>query len=327
MAKQQTWSQLVKKLGVDRARIEAPELDPKYKELIKQEGQAAGSQTYAQKYIDPQTERASSGLSADIKAGIPVEESGTGLLGIPGKIEGHIGQAEGAIGTAFTGGTGPLGSFGPKPTPPDPTKGGGGKTTTTTGAQPNPFQTAETQLFNSLVGQYQGEMNIVNPYISGANAAQYATSAQNVGNAFAGGGVQAQNPTTAGIISKDAAAYAAANTAGQQGVQNAIGAQGPANAAALQASPYQSILAALQSEAQYKTETGAGTPALATGSTAPNPVTDPYGAAVALASESAGTGTAPGATTVQNANASVPAANVSTPTTNTSGSTGQAGGS
>jgi hypothetical protein len=241
---------------------------------------------------------------------------------IPG-IEADIGSlimspSAGGIGKALVGGG----------TPSDPAKAAAAKKTTTAGTPPaNPFEQAETQLFNSLTGQYQNAMNVVNPYISGSNAAGYANEAQSIANSFAGGGVQAQNPQTAGIISKDAAAYAAANTAGQQGVMNAITGEGQANAASLQASPYQSILAALQSEAQYKTETGAGTPALAGATTAPNAVTDPYGAAINLASQSAGTGTAPGATTVQGANASVPPASVSTPTTDTSGSPSQAGGS
>jgi hypothetical protein len=318
--KELTWDQIVKKMGIDKARVAAPELDPKYQEMVKAEGQAEGSADYSHQYIDPSTVTAKGwaglGSPQEIMQGIKGEE------GVKNpKLERLLGAVGQDIMQPVSGGENPIADvIGNKPVetaaqgaakPKDPTKGG----TTTTPAQT--FANNEDQLFNSLINQYQAEMNVVNPYISGANSGQYANMATQIGQSFAGGGVQAANPQTAGILSKDAQAYAAANQAGVQGITSALKGAGTANAQYLQASPYLSILNALQSEAQYKTETGAGTPGLASSQ---------LPAWLNYASQSAGTGTAPGTSTVGTGTGSAPNVsqpNVSTPTTDTTTPSGQ----
>lgn len=110
---------------------------------------------------------------------------------------------------------------------------------------------AINQMFQGLLGQFTSGENIVNPYISGANSGQAASNAQALANHFAGGGIASPDQNVAGILNKDAQAYAAANQAGQQGIANALGQVNTANQAAANVSPYGQLLNALASKAQY----------------------------------------------------------------------------
>lgn len=259
--KEYTWAELVKKVGVDRARVEAPELDPKYQEMVRTEGQAKANVDYSRQYVDPQTEQQPGvgATLADWAAGTEqlkkrggffptaladlaqLEQSG----GVPGEeLKAVLGH--GTVGRALFGGKAP---------PSDPSKAGGKKTT---GARTQPQETLQqaedaaiNQMYQGVLSQFQNAASMVNPYISGAAMAGQANNAQALANRVAGGGVQGPDPSIQGVLSKDFQAQAAANQAGQQGVANAISGMNQASQAQANVSPYSQLLNSLASKAQY----------------------------------------------------------------------------
>jgi hypothetical protein len=120
------------------------------------------------------------------------------------------------------------------------------------------------QMLNGLASQYQAAMAEINPYISGqlsapANAQASAYGAQVAAGGGAAGAEETQIAGTQSALNQAEAAYGKANAAGEQGIVEALKGTGVANQEALAVDPYLSILNALTSEAQYKTETGTPT--------------------------------------------------------------------
>lgn len=257
--KEMTWDDLVAKYGQDKAAKLAPQIDPRYQQLVASEGQAKGSAEYAAKYMDPGTVTAQGwaglGSPAEIKEGIPEEEEGTGLEGLPGKIEG-------GIGSALMGAPGALGSFGPKT---DPAKA---KSTTTTNTTTTPTTTPvdyADQLMDGLVNQFASAESGITPYLNNKVASNDTSYAAGLGQAV-GGVAYGQDPAYAAALAGPAQQVAQANAAGAGAITGALQGTGEALNLYMQTAPYQGLLSALQSEAQYKTETGtptfsiAGTP-------------------------------------------------------------------
>lgn len=247
-----SWDDIVKKYGIDKARTIAPELDPKYQQMVKDEGQAQGSADYTKQFIDPQTEhdQGIGGLPSDFQQGLEA-------------LKQH-----GGVGADILGGLANVASLGPlreavgavmSPSK-DPTKKGGGGTKggTTGGTTTSPTTPWDT-MFNDLANQYTSAMATVNPYIGGQQGAQATNTAQAIGSQIAGGAVEGANAAQTQMLQGDAAKYEAANNAGAADISNAIKATGPAISEYMQVSPYLGLLSALQSEAQYQTETQAST--------------------------------------------------------------------
>lgn len=260
--KQLSWSQLVSKMGIDKARQQAPELDPEYQKLVASEGQAKGSEDYSHKFVDPTTGTSKLGWSGlgggkEIDEGISDELNSNSpdlrqLGGIghaimhpasAGSVESTLGIKDAPAAPAAAAGAG---------------KGGKAATPALTPAQQLAKQqqaianSPATQLMNGLIGDYQTAIAANAPYMSGQageNAVAKATGAA---------GVAVQDPGAESMLANDQAAVGKAATAGDAGVTTALQNMGTANAEALQVAPYQALLSSLQSEAQYKTETGTG---------------------------------------------------------------------
>lgn len=265
------WQKLVGKEGVDKARIAAPELDPAYQKLVASEGQAKGSAAYSKQFIDPINER---GPGTDLPAGL--EAAGKDLIGP------FLGMATAAA-TSGSGGSG-------KPAETPAQKAAAAKAASTakaaaaqTAAQ-KALTTEQTAIANSpatkmmdgLINDYQTAMKADQPYLSG-QAGENAVAASNVG---AGLPANAGDPKGEAMLANDQANVGAAVNAGNAGVTQAMQNMGTANAEALQVAPYQALLQGLQSEAQYKIETG-------TGATAPADAPGWYKAALSMAGDSA----------------------------------------
>jgi hypothetical protein len=214
---------------------------------------------------------------AQENAQLPLQ--GPGIPGQPG--EGYV------VGTAF------------------PHKGGGAKPADPKETLAQAEDQAINQMYQGLLGQFTAAENVVNPYISGANAGQAAQTAQGIGSKLAGGGVQGPDAGIAAMLSKDAQAYGAANQAGQAGVAAAIGGMSKANQAATNVSPYGQLLSALANKAQYNIVYGGAQPNV---SAAPNYVQEALNAANQLQVGGAGLG---GATTVGTPQAPAPATTAS----------------
>jgi hypothetical protein len=260
--KQLTWSQLVAKVGETKARSAAPELDPEYQKLVASEGQAKGSADYTAKFVDPSTVTAQgwSGLGGgkEIDAGIKDElNSDSPDLRDLGSVGQDIMHPLGgtSLSTALGLKDAPsTPAAPPKPTAPPETAAQ--KATAAQAALSKQQQAIANspaeQLMNGLIGDYQTAMKSNEPYMNGS-AGQAA-----VAKADSMSGDSVGDPSAQAMLTGDAANVGAAQQAGSQGVTSALQNMGTANAEALQVAPYQALLTSLQSEAQYKTETGTG---------------------------------------------------------------------
>ena len=298
----ENWDEAVKAAGSeDKARVDYPTLDPAYQKLIATEGQAKGSADYTAQYIDPQTTGGGStlgaGLAEEEQSKIPLVSSfgnfGQEVLNVGRDIEAPFKNEVTAQPST------------------DPTTG---KPTTTKKATtpaapppPNPID----QMFSGLVSQFQGLTSAIAPYASGQNTAGNASYAQGLATGLSGAPVTGQNAALAAPLNADAQNYANALGAGNKGIEAGLQNLGGATEAYVASSPYAGILGALQSEAQYKTETGTP-PTSITGSKLPPWVTQ---------AEIAATGAAPSGTSTVTAPA------ITTPSTDTQSAPGQAGGS
>ncbi len=168
-----------------------------------------------------------------------------------------------------------------------------GSTTTTAPAKAKPTtpSTADAadQMMQALANEFTSETQALAPYVSGQAGADATGYATEVGRSIGGPGVEAQNPAYAAALAGPQQNVANAAEAGAKGITGAVENLGTANAAYLQTAPYQGLMSALQSEAQYKTETGTAIPQF-TGSSLPPWMEAAYQATVGAA--------APGTTTV-----------------------------
>ena len=256
------WQKLVDKVGIKKASEQQPELDPRYQGLVKTEGQAKGSRDYSRQVLDPETLSAQPGLnplaqgkdSALTRGIIAMQQSknpwevGAGQLAQTFDLT----DAAGLAGKDFPDAKQLAAAQHHPPPPPPP-----GLTAQQSG-------TAATEaLFNSLVGQYQGAMAAVDPYINGTVATQDEAKASQIGQSI-GGPTGPQPAAAAGInaeLAGDASAYAKANDAGAAGIASALGGMGQANAANLAASPYQALIQGALAGSSYNIEKGTLPPA------------------------------------------------------------------
>ena len=203
------------------------------------------------------------------------------------------------------------------------TKGQGGKPGTPPGATTTPVNpmsagaSAANAMLESLAGEFTGEMNNLAPYMSGQAGTAAAGYAQGLGQSIGGPGVQAQNPAYAAALAGPQNNVAKAAQAGSADIAQGLGDVGKADAAYMTVSPYAGLLQGLQSEAQFKVETGAATPNV-TGT----PAWAQAAYADVIGSKPAG---ASSATTV--AQQPLAAAQATSPSSNTTSSPGAAGGS
>jgi len=245
--KQLTWSQLVAKVGETKARSAAPELDPEYQKLVASEGQAKGSADYTAKFVDPSTVTAQgwSGLGGgkEIDAGIKDElNSDSPDLRDLGSVGQDIMHPLG--GTSLSTALGLKDAPSTPAAPPKPT------------APPETAAQKATAAQAALSKQQQAIANspaeqLMNGLIGSAGQAAVAKADSMSGDSVG-------DPSAQAMLTGDAANVGAAQQAGSQGVTSALQNMGTANAEALQVAPYQALLTSLQSEAQYKTETGTG---------------------------------------------------------------------
>ena len=141
-----------------------------------------------------------------------------------------------------------------------------------------------------------------------------------MGAAAAGGGVQAPNPTYEAQLAAPQNTVAQAMAAGSKDIAQGVKDLGTADQAYMQTAPYQGLLSALQSEGQYKIETGAATPNV---STTPKWAQAAYADILGAAPAGAGSTSTPSNTQSQLAAEQA----ATTSSTTSSQSTGQAGGS
>jgi hypothetical protein len=303
---QMTWDQIVSKYGETEASEIAPNLDPRYQALLSKEGSEKAASDYSKQVLDPETE--TTGIAPDMEAGIHRLKSSSvpdarGLGDVLGFVDNPVGPTEGAVGLKPDNNTSAAKGKGAATNPT-------GTTTITTG-------TAAEDLMNGLVNQYQSIMGDVNPYISGQAGQQAAAQAQSIGEGLAGGGVSTATAPGSAKLNQDYQNIAAANTAGSKGIVTAMQDTGKADDLYLAASPYQGLLSALQSEAQYQLETGGGTINSGTLKNSPAWLQNAYQFVLGNSNANAGT------STVGNANAATAATTPST-NTGTSGASGTA---
>jgi len=122
-----------------------------------------------------------------------------------------------------------------------------------------------SQLMDGLISQFASAESGITPYLNNQVASNDTSYAAGLGQAI-GGVAYGQDPAYAAALAGPAKQVAAANAAGAGAITGALQGTGEALNLYMQTAPYQGILSALQSEAQYKTETGtptfsiAGTP-------------------------------------------------------------------
>jgi hypothetical protein len=122
-----------------------------------------------------------------------------------------------------------------------------------------------SQLMNGLISQFASAESGITPYLNNKVASNDTSYAAGLGQAI-GGVAYGQDPAYAAALAGPAQQVAAANAAGAGAITGALQGTGEALNLYMQTAPYQGLLSALQSEAQYKTETGtptfsiAGTP-------------------------------------------------------------------
>ena len=248
-------------------------------------------------------------------------QQGMGVLSTPGVTKGLVfeGQHGQQLADLPPGGVLGVGQGAPQQTGQTGQAGKPAATTTNSNAI-SPAAQAANQMMQSLAGEYTGEMASMAPYMSGSAGVQAGQSAQAMGSSLAGGGVQAQNPTYAAQLAGPQNTVAGAMAAGSKDIAQGISDLGTADQAYMQTAPYQGLLAALQSEGQYKIEPGAATPNV---STPPTWAQAAYADVLGAAPAGAGSTSTPGNTQSQLAAEQA----ATTPSTTSSQSPGQAGGS
>ena len=327
-----TWAEAVKAAGSEeKAAVQYPTLNPVYQKDVKEYGEGKGIEKYSQDVVDPATIDKDEGTWAgafDINN--PQEgfnEYSQGLKDL--KKDGAAGNVIADVGGVLEKGGEAIANLGPTvlggaPVVTDPnaaaaapgkgTGGGGGGKAATPPATNAGAQAADSML-QALAGEYTGEMNALAPYMSGQAGTTAAAYAQGLGQSIGGSGVQAQNPAYAAALAGPQNNVAKAAQAGSTDIAQGLRDVGQADAAYITVSPYAGLLQALQSEGQYKVETGA---------TTPNVKGTPAWAQAAYADV---LGQQPSGTTAATAQPQLAASQATTPSTNTTSSPGAAGGS
>jgi hypothetical protein len=303
-----TWGEALAQFKGDEKKAAStyPTLDPRYQKLLKSEGEAKAIVDYSDKYVDP-----ASGVpdptAAPAFPGSAYSPDGGRAEGI-GVVPHEDQQIKAMHEAEAAAAAGAGGDHHKPPAPPAP--------------KPpiSPAAQAANSLMQSLAGEYTGMMTSMAPYMSGSAGVQAGQSAEAMGAAAAGGGVQAQNPTYAAQLAAPQNTVAQAMQAGSKDIAQGITDLGKADEAYMQSAPYAGLLSALQSEGQYKIETGAATPNV---STTPKWAQAAYADVLGAAPAGAGSTSTPGNTQSQLAAEQA----ATTPSTTSSQSPGQAGGS
>ncbi len=325
-----TWDEALAQFKGDKEKAAAtyPTLDPRYQADVKKYGEAKGIEKYSHDVVDPASGVQDPNLIQEIAGALPgtpeyeqqiqqMQAKG-GLQGIIGDVGGQMLGVANAVDQAVTGHGLPADSGGSSPATAGTTKP---KTTTTTAAQQTSAAAqAANQMMQSLAGEYTGMMGSMAPFMSGAAGEQAGAAAGAMGSSIAGGGVDAQNPTYAAQLAAPQNTVAQAMAAGTKDIAQGVQDLGTADEAYMQTAPYQGLLAALQSEGQYKIETGAATPNVAT---TPKWAQAAYADVLGAAPAGASSTTTPSASQSQLAAEQA----ATTPSTVNQSATGQAGGS
>jgi len=327
----QTWEEAVKDAGgEDAARIKYPTLDPQFKADVKKYGEGKGIEEYSHQEIDPATIPQGEGSwSAAFSPSNPQEGFNEYAQGLGDLAQhGAVGKGLADVGSVLLQGGEDLANVGPAlfggpPVVTDPGNAGaaaGGKTKppapkATTPAI-SPAAQAADSMMQSLATQFGDLTNSLAPYIGGAAGTAASNYATQLGQSIGGPAVQAQNQEYAAALAGPQNEVAKAAGAGAAGIGQALGNLGQADEAFMQTAPYQGLLSALGSEAQYRAETSGQVPVTGT----PQWIQDAYNSQLALG--------APNATAVGNAGTTAnPNSSASNPSTNTTSSPGSAGGS
>jgi hypothetical protein len=175
-------------------------------------------------------------------------------------------------------------------------------------------------MMTALAGEYTGEMASLAPFMSGTAGEQANVGAEAIGSAIAGGDVAAPNASYAAALAGPQNTVSQAMEAGSKDIAQGIKDLGTADEAYMQTAPYQGLLSALQSEGQYKIETGAATP---------NVSNTPTWAQAAYADVlgSAPAGTSSASTPSNESQLAASQAAQTSPSTDNQSATGAAGGS
>ncbi len=326
-----TWEEAKKDAGSeDKARLAYPTLDPEYQKLVKEHGEAKGIEMYSKQYIDPITLGPAQSEVQQIGENLPGStgyaealqrmKKGGGLGADIADVGGAMLGATSAFSKATIGHPLPADEGGPGPSSTTGTAPAKPKATTPAVNPISPAAQAANQMMQALAGEYQGEMAAVEPYMSGQAGEAANAGAEKMGQSIGGPGVQGQNPAYAAALAGPQQNVANAAAAGSADITQGIKDLGTADEAYMATAPYQGLLSALQSEGQYKIETGAATPNVAG---TPNWAQAAYADVLGSAPAGASSATTP---TSQSQLAAQQAAQTS-PSTDNQSAPGAAGGS
>jgi hypothetical protein len=328
-----TWAEALAQFGGDKEKAAStyPTLDPRYQADVKKYGEAKGIEKYSHDVVDPATiPKGEGSWSAAFSLTDPqegfneysqgladVKKDGTlgGIIGDVGGVLESGGEAAANLGPTLTGG--PPVVTNPNAAPAGPTNHKPAATTTAQ-QQTSAAAQAANQMMQSLAGEYTGMMSSMQPFMSGSAGEQAGAAAGAMGSSIAGGGVQAQNPAYAAQLAGPQNTVAQAMAAGTKDIAQGVSDLGQADAAYMQTAPYQGLLSALQSEGQYKVETGAATP---------NVTNTPKWAQAAYADVLGATPAGASSTTTPQSQLAAQQAAASSPSSENQSAPGQAGGS
>lgn len=324
------WKEAVRDAGSEaRARIMYPTIDPAYQKLVKEHGQAKGTEMYAKQYVDPASGNVDPGLmgylpgSAGYKKTIDQMQEHGGLEGDVGSwgqlmLGGADAVKKLVTGTGLAKESGGSGDGSAPAVQPGARKPTG---PSVAAQQQSAASQAADQMMKALAGEYTGEMASMMPYMSGSAGVSAGQAAQKMGQSISGTSLPGQDPAYAAQLAGPQNTVAQAMQAGSKSIAQGLADLGKADAAYMQTAPYQGLLQALQSEGQYKIETGAAVP---------NVSSSPKWAQAAYADVLGATpSAASGASSVTNPQPQLAAqqAAQTSPSTDQQGSTGSTGGS